>query len=628
MAAERTERLGIPADAERLTTADVIDRLSRFEGPPQEFLANLLAVQCQIGAAEAGAILRPGAAGAPELLAAFPGVPPGATPPVWLARAAELFAETAAAGATTIKPIHSPDELYGQVTRRNIVLIPLRGGQGVRGVAVFVVVSRDAAVLAAARERLELTISLLSLYEMRLALTRRQTDLRRLRSAMEALASVNEQDRFAGLAMSLCNDLATRWQCDRVSLGFLKGRYVKLRAMSHTEKFSRKMKLVQNIEAAMEECLDQDVEVMFPASPDATFISRAAADLSRQHGPSSVLCLPLRHGGHPSAVVVLERPIDRPFTLEDAEGLRLTGDLATARIVNLEEQGRWIGARLVASLRRTAAAVVGPKHTWIKLVVLAIVGFAIFAIFVEGPYRVEAPFVFEPIQQQVIPSPFEGYLADAFVEPGSQVEGGKTVLATLDTIEMRLRLGSAKAERLAYLKQASAAAAEDKTAEQQIALAQADRIAAQIGLLEHQIGQATIVSPITGIVVAGDLKRQIGAPFKTGDVLFHVAPLEALRGELAVAEGKISDVELGQEGELAPTGFPERRIRFVVERINPMSEVLERQNVFKVRVRLVDTHSQILPGMEGLAKIDIGPRAYGWIWTRDLVNWVRMKLWI
>jgi hypothetical protein len=32
--------------------------------------------------------------------------------------------------------------------------------------------------------------------------------------------------------------------------------------------------------------------------------------------------------------------------------------------------------------------------------------------------------------------------------------------------------------------------------------------------------------------------------------------------------------------------------------------------------------------MEGLAKVDIGQRAYGWIWTRKLVNWVRMKLWI
>jgi hypothetical protein len=627
MAAERSERLGV-TEAERLTTAEVIDRLSRFEGPPQEFLASLLAVQCQIGAAEAGAILRPGAAGAPELLAMYPAVPPGATAPVWLARAAEVFAETAAAGATAVKPIHSPEELYGQATRRNIVLIPLRGGEGVRGVAVFLVVSRDAAFLAASRERLELTISLLSLYEMRLALARRQADLRRLRSAMEALAAVNDQDRFAGLAMALCNDLAARWQCDRVSIGFLKGRYVKLRAMSHTEKFSRKMKLVQNIEAAMEECLDQDVEVTYPASPDATFISRAAADLSRLQGPSSVLCLPLRHAGRAAAILLFERSADRPFTLEDVEGLRLTGDLATARVVNLEEQGRWIGARAASSLRRTAALAVGPKHTWIKLVVLVIVGFAIFAIFVKGPYRVEAPFVFEPIQQQVIPAPFDGYLAEVFVEPGMPVEGGKTVLATLDTIDMRLRLGSAKAERLSYLKQASAAAAEDKTAEQQIALAQADRIAAQIDLLEHEIRQATIVSPITGIVVAGDLKRQIGAPFKTGDVLFHVAPLEALRGELAVPEDAIPDVELGQEGELAPTGFPDRRIHFVVERINPMSEVVERQNVFKVRVRLVESDLQILPGMEGLAKVDIGQHAYGWIWTRKLVNWVRMKLWI
>ncbi|MCX5682656.1 MAG: GAF domain-containing protein, partial [Planctomycetota bacterium] len=359
MAAERSERFGVPTEAERLTTAEVIDRLSRFEGPPQEFLANLLAVQCQIGAAEAGAILRPGPSGAPELLAAYPGIPPGVTPPVWLARAAELFGETAAAGATAVRPIHSPDELYGQATRRNLVLIPLQGGQGVRGVAVFLVVSRDAAVTAAARERLELTVSLLSLYEMRLALSRRQADLRRLRSAMEATATVNEQDRFAGLAMSLCNDLASRWQCDRVSLGFLKGRYVKLRAMSHTEKFSRKMKLVQNIESAMEECLDQDVEVMFPASPEATFISRAAADLSRLQGPSSVLCLPLRHAGRAAAILVLERPLDRPFTLEEVEGLRLTGDLVTARVVNLEEQGRWFGARMVASLRRTAGVVVG-----------------------------------------------------------------------------------------------------------------------------------------------------------------------------------------------------------------------------------------------------------------------------
>jgi hypothetical protein len=32
--------------------------------------------------------------------------------------------------------------------------------------------------------------------------------------------------------------------------------------------------------------------------------------------------------------------------------------------------------------------------------------------------------------------------------------------------------------------------------------------------------------------------------------------------------------------------------------------------------------------MEGVAKIRIGRRTYAYLWTRKLVNWVRMKLWI
>ena len=628
MPVDRTDRSFSTAAAARLTTAEVIDRLGRFEGPPQEFLGNLLAVQCQIGAAEGGAILRPGPSGAPELLAAYPPLPQGATAPVWLARAAEVFAEVAGAGGTAVKAVHGPEDLYGQAARLHLILIPLRAGEGVRGVAVFLVQTRDAAVLAAARERLELTISLLSLYEMRLALARRQADLRRLRAAMETLAVINEQDKFAGMAMALCNDLASRWQCDRVSLGFLKGRYVKLRAMSHTEKFSRKMKIVQGIEAAMEECLDQDVEIAFPSSPEATFISRAAGELSRQHGPSSVLSLPLRRAGRATAVLTLERPADRPFALEEAEGLRLAMDLATARVVNLEEHGRWVGARLATGLRKSAAAAVGPKHTWIKVAVIVIFGFLVFALFVPGPYRVEAPFAFEPIEQQVVPAPFDGYLESVWVEPGDSVEGGKTVLATLDTAMLRLQLAAAKAKRFEYQKQASAAATEDKTAEAQIAQAQADGEVAQIELLQYQIGQATILSPTSGVVVSGDLKRQIGAPVKTGDVLFEVAPLEALRAELSVPDDEVADVEVGQEGELATATYADRRMPFVVERINPMSEVVERRNVFKVRVRLETAEPWIRPGMEGLAKVDVDQRPYAWIWTRKVVNWVRMKLWI
>jgi len=614
--------------AAHLTTAEVIDRLSRFDGPPEQFLSNLLAVQCQIGPADGGAILRAGHERGADVLAVFPPLPEGASAPVWLAQAAEGCRTVVAQGTTAVQPVHSPDDLYGQPARRSLIMVPLRGERAVRGVAAFFAETQDPTALAGIRERLELTVGLLSLYEMRLLLQRRQTDLRRLRSAMETLAAVNVQDRFAGMAMALCNDVATRWHCERVSIGFLKGRYVHLRAMSHTEKFSRKMKLVQDIEAAMEECLDQDVEILSPAPPEATYVSRAAAELVKRHGATMALSLPLRRAGEATAVLTLERSGEQPFTVEEVESLRLAADLLTPRLANVEEHDRWLGARLAAAVRKGAAAVVGPKHTWIKLAVVAVCALAAFTIFVKGDYRVEASFVLEPIEMRVVPAPFDGFLKTVSTEPNDEVSGGKTVMATLETADLRAQLASARAERATYLKQAAAARRDYKTVEAQIAEAQAEKVAADISLLEYKIAQARIIAPISGTVVKGDLKRQIGAPVKTGDVLFEVAPLEALRAELSVPEEDVADLQVGQTGELATASFPDMHFGFVVERINPVAEVADQKNVFKVRVRLEELDRRMRPGLEGVAKVDIGRRRYIWIWTRPIVRWVRMKLWI
>jgi multidrug resistance efflux pump len=625
---ERTEVPGQPGVGVRLSTAEVIERLSRFDGPPEQFLATLLAVQCQMASAEGGAILRSTDERRAEVLAVYPALAEGATAPVWLSQAVEFLPEVLTDAATVIKPFYMPDDLYGQPAKRHLIFVPLRRAQAISGLAVFVVETRDPRIIGAIRERLELTVGILSLYEMRLLLQRRQTDLRRLRAAMETLAAVNEQERFAGLAMALCNEVATRWQCDRVSAGFLKGRYVHLRAMSHTEKFNRRMKVVQDIEAAMEECLDQDVEILLPASPEATYVGRAANELSKRHGPSATLAIPLRRAGKALAVLLLERPLDKPFMLEEGEALRLTADLVMARLANLEEHDKWVGARLAGAIRKGAAAAVGPKHTWIKLLVILGAAFLGIIFFVKGDYRHESSFNLEPIQQQVIPAPFDGFIESVLVEPPDQVEGGKTVLATLETVELKLQLAAAKAERITYLKQAAAAMRDAKTAEAQIAQAQADKAKAQGDLLEYQITQAKIVSPMSGLVVAGDLKKRIGAPVKTGDVMFEVAPLESLRAELSVSEDDVPDLTVGQEGELASASFPDERVKFVVERITPVAEVVEQRNVFKVRVRLLDRPSWGRPGMEGVAKVYIGRHSYAWIWTRPAINWVRMKLWI
>jgi len=614
-------------DAGPMSPATIVDELVAFKGPPEVFLRRLLAAQCLLGLADAGAVMRAGEGGRPEVLAVHPEPAAGTPAPVWLAQAAEAMPSVIGSGQTAVLPLHSTEELYGQGARQHLVILPLRGDGQVRGVSAFVLSHSDTTVLEQCRERLELTVTLLSLYEMRLSLQRRQGDLDIFASAMSVAAAINEHKKFKPASMALCNEIASRWNAERVSLGIQRGAYIKLQAMSQTEQFNRKMQLVQDIESAMEECMDQQVEVIQPAPPDAPYIWRAAQRLTQKHGPTAVCSLPLRRGDESIGVLTVERPADRPLSLRDAEGLRLTCNLCAALIGNLHDQDRWIGAKLAISARQGGAALVGPRHTWAKLTAVGVSALILFLVFAKGTYKVDAPFTVEAKEGRVIAAPFDGYLKAVNVDPGDEVAAGKTVLAQMETAELRLRRASLVAERQRFLKEADLARRENKTVEVQIAQYQADGIAADIDEIDYWMSRATIVPEVSGVVVEGDLKRRIGQAVSKGDPLFEVAQLDDLRARLEVVEDRITDIHEGMQGDLATAANPGVYYRFEIERVEPMAQVKEQKNVFAVRVRLLDTTRQLKPGMSGIAKIDAGKRSYAWIWTRQAVDWVRMKLW-
>ncbi|MBN1555749.1 MAG: HlyD family efflux transporter periplasmic adaptor subunit [Phycisphaerae bacterium] len=613
------------------STSELIEHLSCFAGAPNEFLLNLLAVQCHLASATSGAVIRPREDGQVQILAAFPPLPKDApAPPVWLAQAVESGQEIMSRGVTAVRPLRQAEDLYGQPATRWMVLLPIKRVGHVEGLAVFVMENTDQSAIEAGRQKLELTVSLLSLYEMRLLLQSREVDLERLQRGMGVLSSINTQSKFAGAAMAMCNEIAARWNADRVGYGILKGRYVQLKAMSHTEKFSRKMKLVQEIEGAMEECLDQDIEVYYPSPADATYVSRAAGTLSKHHGPASVVSLPLRNNNEPVAVLTVERAPDNPVNLSELETLRLLGDLATARLMNLHERDRWFGAKIAGGVRKFFSWLLGAKHTWLKLIALGVIAAALFLTLAKGDYQAEAPCLLEATERRVVPAPFDGFLKDTRVDPSdpkkNQVQKGG-VLGELHTTELMLELLDARKEKIGYETQAKAALEAGKIGEQKVALAQAAGAEAKIQLLEYRLEKAKLLSPVEGYVIVGDLKKQLGAPVKTGDVLYEVAPLDSLRAELNVPEDQIPDVKIGQRGELAVAAKPDERVGFVVEKIFPLAEVKDQQNVFRVQVKLDRRVDWMRPGMEGLAKIHIDKRSYAWIWTRKLRNWIRMKFW-
>lgn len=608
------------------TTADVIGSLIAFDGPPEQYLRYLLNVQCQLAAAKGGAVFRPGQQGNLEIVAVHPPAAPRELPP-WVGHALELAPQTMESGQSALVPMQSSGSMYGQPAQEYLLLVPLRQGGPVAGLEAFYLPGREPAAMQLAQERVELSAGFLSVYGLQLQAKRRTAALRRMQSSIEAQAAIQAQRKFQGAAMTLCNELVAAWDCERVSLGLHEGRYVKIKAMSHTEKFSRKMQVVQDLEGAMEECLDQDSEIVLPEPGNANVVTRATRLIAQRYGPSSVLSLPLRRDGEVVGVVTLERDAENPFGLEEVETLRLTCDLLAGRLDDLHQRDRWFGARAARKTRDVAAVVVGPKHTWIKLAVIAVLAGLFVLIFGKGTQKVESEFAFQTEQRRHLTAPYESYLDEVFVEIGDHVEKGD-VLATLKDFNIRQELAEARPELQGVLIQASQARKEGKLAEEEAALARAESIRARIELLEYRLQQARITAPIEGVVTVGDLKRQQGTAVKPTDQLFEIAPLQSLRAELQVTEDEIVYVEVGQEGELATSAYPNQKIKFVVESIDPVAKPEEQKNVFRVKASLQERPDWLRPGMKGQARIYLQERSYGWLLTHKLVDWIRMKFWL
>ena len=90
-------------------------------------------------------------------------------------------------------------------------------------------------------------------------------------ACLDLFAVIGEQPRFRGMAIAAVNDLATRLRCDRVSLGIVgRNGMVKMRAISHSATFKDQGRLVDNIENAMEEAVDQSRPIAYPPLPSTS----------------------------------------------------------------------------------------------------------------------------------------------------------------------------------------------------------------------------------------------------------------------------------------------------------------------------------------------------------------------
>lgn len=466
-----------------------------------------------------------------------------------------------------------------------------------------------------------------AIYQSRRVAHIAEVDVDRIAAVLGLTNQLNAETRFMGAAMSFCNELAARYQCDRVGLGSLeKNTYVRVQALSHAEKFERKMEAVHRLEAAMEEALDQDQEILWPRPEDSAAVTRDHEAYAAVQGTRFLSTIPLRVDGRNAFAVTFERSTE-PFGEQELRVIQISCDACARRLSDLKLRDRWFGARFAAWLREKLSSALGVEHTWVKLLVVVVCVALGVLLFGKGTYRVEAPFSVVTDEMAYVPAPFEGHVEKVLTRVGRRVGRGDTLLL-FDTRALRLEEISTVADLSRYLREVEKARSARELAEMQINQALADQAQARLDTIRLRLEQGSITAPMPGYVVEGDLEEMVGAPVKQGDVLFKIVQIEKMYVEIKVDEAEFHELEDGMKGEIAFNSQPRLKFPIQVRRIVPVAESGPEGNTFTVQAGFTGEKGEWWrPGMAGIAKLDVARRNLLWIFTHRAMDRVRMWIW-
>ncbi len=455
--------------------------------------------------------------------------------------------------------------------------------------------------------------------------------LQQTAAAMDALAVVGEHARLAPSSMAIANELAARLRCGRVSVGLMRGRAVRLQAMSHAATFQRASSIVDVIEDAMEEALAQGGPVAYPpidgeAGPARVSISHQVLATAAGSGSAVVSVLLPGATGRPTGVLTLERHGGEPF---DARSVALAGAVAAlvGPVIGLQAQAnRWVAGRAWDATVRGVQAVTGPRRPALKIGVLAAAGVIGAMLLATGTHRVGARAVVEGEVQRAAVAPFDGFVVAAPARAGDTVRAGD-LLAALDDRELVLEGVKAWAEREKLRQRHQEAVARHERANAAVLAAQIDQAQASLTLAQDRLARTRIVAPVDGVIVSGDLSQMLGSPVERGRVLFEVAPMDRFRLAIQVDEGQIRWVEPGQVGSLRLTSTPGQPVRFKVTGRTPVAAAEDGRNQFRIEAELENADARLRPGMEGIAKVEVGQRNLLWVWLHPITDAARLALW-
>lgn len=440
----------------------------------------------------------------------------------------------------------------------------------------------------------------------------------------------------------ICNDLKQRLKAHKVAIALRHGSHLRLMALSEMASFEKNTPLAKAYVAAMEESMDVGhlVQLHTPndetdiaalntpntplnAQPHSLVLHQQLLELSKA---GSVISCPLVSGTQHIGVLLCERDELTGFNTTEQDWLRAFVALLAPIIQQRQAAKRHSVSRLGGEIRALGQRLFGTGHliwkTAASILLLSIVVLSVWHV----DYRVSAKTVIEGEIQRVVSAPFAGFIAHSAARAGDNVKQGQP-LAQLDDRELQLELLRWASERDQYDSKLREAIAEHKLSEVQVISAQRQQAQAQWDVVADKIARAQIKAPFEGVIIAGDLSQQIGAPVELGKELFTITPLTRYRVILQVDERDIRYIRAAQTGQLVMIGLAGEAINFHVHHLTAVANQADGKNYFRVEALLEGSSIRLRPGMEGIGKINTEKQSLGWVLFHPLWDWLSLMTW-
>lgn len=449
------------------------------------------------------------------------------------------------------------------------------------------------------------------------------------------------------IASVLANDGAAVWDVDRVSVLLAQGTGFRLEAATAVHDLNRRAnasraleKLVQTLQAAnkplpwtsaaSEHTLSEVTRYLKESGATAVYVEPLGPTRDNWNSACGALVFEMFGSGPPE---------------ESWESL---ADVSRHAALALKNADEWEARSLSGQLQKWRRWTASQKARVLAGTLLSVLA---LLVLIPADFELEVLGQVQPVLRRQIFAPADGIVTQVAVDNGKSVAEGD-VLAVLrnpelDLEEQRIRgdiatasakLASVRAARLeSDRRNLGSASAAQLTADEEELKQQIASLNRQLEIMERRVAELTLKSPLSGKVMRWDLMRTLESrPVQQGQLLLQVADVAGpWQLELRVPDRGVRHVLLAQKqlGKPLPVQFlfrmaPKKSYSAQLDVLDLATE-LDQEGSFSTLASVRISSSELpdlRPGSSVIAKIHCGHRSLGYVWFRELFDFLQTRV--